>query len=376
MNGKSELRERKVKDQKSNGNYAARQKVQNNVNDKKKYNSNNIKKVKPSILSYICTFSSGNLFVVGLPFIALIYTSLDYLQLKFWLIPLAACYTLNLIILTPHLKPHNGLSLLRDSEFFRSHFDYFPMTIHTNANLNSDSQYVFGVHPHGIHCWPLSLFSCRKSSFFERFPNVKPCIGLAASILFWIPGVREVFLAMAYCDAGRSTAQKILNEGYNLYVCTGGEAESMLTEKGKDRVVLEDRKGFIRLALSYGVDIVPIYGCGVTNVYKTYSAGWTVRKWIQKNLGLALPVFHGCFFGMPYSRPISVLVGKPIKTPKPEKVGYKPDDKLVDEYHKKYMKALKDLFDEYKVKDEVVGYDESRVLEIVSSKKSLFDCLR
>merc|ERR1712151_549952 len=329
-----------------------------------------------TISSYICVFIAGNLFVVGIPVIGLIYSLLDYFQIKFWTIPLAAGYFLHVLIFKPQLKPHDGSQSFRDSEYYKSHLDYFPMTIHTTANLNSDSQYVFGVHPHGIHCWPLSLFSATKSPFFERFPNVRPCIGLAASVLFMMPYVRELFLVMGYCDAGRSTAQRVLKSGRNLYVCTGGEAESMLTEKGKDRVVLEDRKGFIRLALSHGADIVPIYGCGVTEAYKTYTIGWTFRKWIQKNFNLALPIFHGIFFGMPYSHPISVLVGKPIPTPKPEKIGEKPNDKLVDEYHQKYMKALKDLFDEYKVKDEVIGYDESRVLEIVSSKKSLFDCLR
>ena len=57
---------------------------------------------------------------------------------------------------------------------------------------------------------------------------------------------------MRYRDAGRATCQRVLEKGSSLYICTGGEAESLSTTNGVDAVVLEGRKGFIRLALSYG----------------------------------------------------------------------------------------------------------------------------
>ena len=59
---------------------------------------------------------------------------------------------------------------------------------------------------------------------------------------------------------------------------------------------------------------------------------------------------------MPYKVPIKVLVGEGIDTPPVEKKGLKVDDKLVDEYHSKYIVALRKLYAE-NVKD--------RVLEIV-----------
>jgi hypothetical protein len=51
-----------------------------------------------------------------------------------------------------------------------SHFDYFPMTIvpwsgaAARLDAGEDAQYVFGVHPHGIHCWLVTqhLLSCRN----------------------------------------------------------------------------------------------------------------------------------------------------------------------------------------------------------------------
>jgi len=37
------------------------------------------------------------------------------------------------------------------------------------------------------------------------------------------------------------------------------------------------------------------------------------------------------------------LVGEPIKTPAPKVKGERPDDNLVNEYHVKYISALKKL---------------------------------
>ena len=96
-----------------------------------------------------------------------------------------------------------------------------------------------------------------------------------------------------------------------MYICTGGEAESLATEYGKDigasmcsgvtiaptnvardtcpcfpvvargrcAVVLKHRRGFVRLALQYGATLVPPYGFGNTSMYSTLSWGKQFRNW-------------------------------------------------------------------------------------------------
>ena len=76
---------------------------------------------------------------------------------------------------------------------------------------------------------------------------------------------------MGYRDASRSVCNKILSTGSSLHICTGGEAESLQTRNGSDAAVLEGRKGFVRLALSYGVPMVPVYGIGNNELYRTYN---------------------------------------------------------------------------------------------------------
>ena len=138
----------------------------------------------------------------------------------------------------------------------------------------------------------------------------------------------------------------------------------MLTRScpGKDIVVLNDRKGFIRLALSYGCTIVPVFGLQLNDLYQTYDFGtFTMRTWLQKSFGIALPIFHGAYgTPLPYQVPMNVVVGEGIDTPKvdADKLGQRVDEELVDKYHEIYIQALKKLYNEH-------NKDGNRCLEII-----------
>lgn len=129
----------------------------------------------------------------------------------------------------------------------------------------------------------------------------------------------------------------------------------MLTPNDKDIVVLVKRKGFVRLALSYGVPIVPVFAAGCTDAYKTFPHILPgPRTFLQKKFGIALPIFHGRWFTpLAYPIPMKLLVGKPIETPKPAVMGGKPEPELVEEYHQKYIQALVDMHAKH-VKDRVL----------------------
>jgi hypothetical protein len=47
----------------------------------------------------------------------------------------------------------------------------------------------------------------------------------------------------------------------------GGSAELLECQPNTDILVLKRRKGFVRLALENGVDIVPVYGYGINDLY-------------------------------------------------------------------------------------------------------------
>lgn len=234
-------------------------------------------------------------------------------------------------------------------QFWDSLSDYLPMTVvpwEEDATLPANRQYIFACHPHGIHCTPLGQFHSKGTPFDVRFPGIceNNISGLAASIVFILPGVREFFLSLPYVDASRHVAEAALDANRSVFVCTGSGEESLLTRQGEDVLVLSRRKGFIRLALMYGCDVVPIFGVGNSDLFKTYELGSGMRMWLQKRLHISIPMFHGRYLTpLPYRVPIQVLVGEPLQMPEPKKRGDRPDDKLVEKYLQKYIERVKEL---------------------------------
>jgi len=49
-------------------------------------------------------------------------------------------------------------------------------------------------------------------------------------------------------------------------VLPGGEAEQMLTQFNKQRVFVQKRKGFVKLAIEHGASLVPVYSFGETDM--------------------------------------------------------------------------------------------------------------
>ncbi|GMH61672.1 hypothetical protein TrRE_jg3999, partial [Triparma retinervis] len=274
----------------------------------------------PRVNAYISTFMVGGLFGLMIPpllFLHLFCTSLLLPALDS-LLPetaspslgsiyaaLGALYVTTVLVMdSSHLappplgvvrKPSNFLERC-SLKFWSSHFTYFPMSVHAE-NLDPSAQYVFGVHPHGIHCWALNVFAFQGGPLDSLMPLTSrgTLSGLAASVIFMVPVVRELFLQMGYVDASRVVATKAMDVGRSLFICTGGEEESMMSEIGRDVVVIKKRKGFVRLAVKNGAALVPVFGVGITDLYKTYGVGRGARMWVQKKFGIALPIFHGRF---------------------------------------------------------------------------------
>mmetsp|Transcript_17283 Transcript_17283/g.25090 ORF Transcript_17283/g.25090 Transcript_17283/m.25090 type:complete len:376 (-) Transcript_17283:563-1690(-) len=316
------------------------------------------------VLSLLITGGFFALSIVPVAFYALVFHAIEQsgiYQGEFHLVtyvglPLVVLYIIQILVLdndhrcvenASPILPNNFIERTAD-KFYLAGLDYNPIQCtpwSLDAKLSPSRQYIFAVHPHGIHCMPLSQFTSYGSDFDKKFPGLVGRItGLAATVMFKLPLVREIFIKWGYIDASRKYANKALLCGRSILVCTGGEEESMYTTGGRDIVVLEKRKGFIRLALSHGADIVPVFGVGNTDTYRTYDFMTKQRMWLQKNLSLAVPIFHGRLFTpLPYKVPINVLIGEPIKTPAPKVKGERPDDNLVNEYHGKYISALKKL---------------------------------
>ncbi len=120
--------------------------------------------------------------------------------------------------------------------------------------------------------------------------------------------------------------------GRAITIVVGGARESLDAQPYSLRLVLKRRKGFVKMAIRTGADLVPVLAFGENDLYDQFlpDAHPTVHKFqllMKKLLGFTIPLFHarGVFnydVGlMPYRRPLNVVVGRPVRVtqnPKPE----------------------------------------------------------
>jgi len=250
--------------------------------------------------------------------------------------------------------------------------DYFPIRLIKTHDLLPSRNYIFGYHPHGILCFgAFCNFGTEATGFSKKFPGIKPSLATLAGN-FRLPVLRDYLMSGGICPVNRNSIDYLLSRngtGNAVVIVVGGAAESLNCAPGMNCVTLKNRKGFVKLALQQGSDLVPVYSFGENDVYQQviFEEGtwWRLaQKKLQKLLGIAPCLFHGCgFFSrdswglVPYSKPITTIVGEPITVPKVAE----PTQDVIDMYHAMYIKSLRSLFDKYKTR---FGRKDTDVLHI------------
>jgi hypothetical protein len=152
-------------------------------------------------------------------------------------------------------------------------------------------------------------------------------------------------------------------------IVPGGAEESLDAHPGNYDLTLKSRKGFVRLALKTGADLVPVYNFGETSLYRQLpnERGSFIRKmqqYFKSATGIAPIVVCGRGFinrhigVIPIQAKLASIVGSPIHVQK----NPNPTNKEIDYLHGEYVTALIKLFDEHKTK---YGVPEDAKLRIV-----------
>lgn len=120
-------------------------------------------------------------------------------------------------------------------------------------------------------------------------------------------------------------------------------AELFLSSGKKERLYLKNRKGFIKLALQEGVDIVPVYLFGNTTVLSVWKTGFLAD--LSRKYQVSLTYMWGKW-GLPIPRDCKLLYasGQPIGLPHIKD----PKQEDIDKWHGVYCDQVKRLFDTYK----------------------------
>ena len=115
-----------------------------------------------------------------------------------------------------------------------------------------------------------------------------------ASVLLKFPILKNVLGIFGLVDASGSNIRKILQkkgiEGC-VVVYVGGIAELFKSSRKEERLYLSKRKGFVKYALRYGVDIIPIYFFGNTDVLTVVKNGPIAH--MSRKLQMSVTYFWG-----------------------------------------------------------------------------------
>ncbi|ETM42875.1 hypothetical protein F442_11912 [Phytophthora nicotianae P10297] len=213
---------------------------------------------------------------------------------------------------------------------------------------------MFAFHPHGVLSNGFAINGAHHMTF-ER----ADCRWLVAENLFWFPVLREVLNWMDFSSVAKATFQCIMPTGQNVGLIPGGFEEATLYRRGKHRVYIKKRLGFIKMALQYGYKVHPVYTFGEEYAYHTFPSLLKLRLKLNE---FKLPgvVFFGRFNCCYLPRPdvdLITVIGKPLILPQIEN----PTREDVRKYHDQYIEALQGLFDRYKG---VYAVDPSAKLDI------------
>lgn len=161
--------------------------------------------------------------------------------------------------------------------------------------------------------------------------------------------------------------------GRAITIVVGGARESLDAQPHSLKLVLKRRKGFVKLAIRTGADLVPVLAFGENDLYDQVTSDshpfvHKMQMLVKKCMGFTIPLFHarGVFnydVGlMPYRKSLNVVVGRPIKVVQ-SKRGELVDEGYVDEIHGLYVRELERIWEEWRERFEVDRRVELRIVE-------------
>jgi len=234
---------------------------------------------------------------------------------------------------------------------------YFPAETVIECDFKKDRNYLVCYHPHSLYGIMYNMYTSKlhhEQGFLPLFTG--------ADVVFKIPILRRMLVAWGNTPVSSQALLKNLKLGYphNILTLMPGGISEMFYGLEKEQIILKKRKGFARIALKSGVDLVPAYAFGANRAWTRYFGHESLAFKLSNKLRMSLVVWTGRWgipFGcIPHKQPMVIALGPAIEVTKIE--GREPTDAEVDALHGTYCKALRELFDRHKHK---VGWEKEEL---------------
>jgi len=216
--------------------------------------------------------------------------------------------------------------------------------------IHDDKRYLWSIHPHSVLADGWHSCVARSLESFEDAGLGPPEMGRKIALCFapivqHVPVHQEMYRDKCGGVDKASVVRWWSTPDVDPALIPGGFAESVFANAAERRYeysYLKDRKGFVRIAVEAGNDIVPMYTFRATWMYNNPGIlrGWRARFSQHYYIGLVL--WMGKWgTSMPLLDDTTTVVFPPFEASK-----YSVDQ--VDEAHAAYLAHLKKYFDEYK----------------------------
>ena len=201
---------------------------------------------------------------------------------------------------------------------------------------------IFSIQPHGVFSFG---GACAGVQWATRWWHPKQIPTSVASSVLVTPLIKHIVGLFGIIDASTKSLTRWLTKGNSVVLYIGGIAELFLVSQDEEMLFAAKRKGFIKLALRTGSEIVPVYFMGNTSVLSVLN-GAVLRR-IARATGVTLTWFWG-YQGTLIPRPNKILgvLGRPLGIP--ETPIAEPTQAQIDSFHDKYLAEVQRLFDTYK----------------------------
>ena len=213
------------------------------------------------------------------------------------------------------------------------------------GNLESirDSKTLLSYHPHGMLTVGFSWNGCHAGELMSK-GNI---VWLVVDVLCNAPLFGYVIRWMGNIQgASAKNMKRLMSTGNNVALLPGGFEEATIQRYGVDSVYIKERKGFIKYALQYGYRVHPCYTFGECDTFVTFTPFRKLRLFLN-TFKFPAVLFIGSYICPLFPRSdcdVHTVIGDPIAFPHIEE----PTREQIEEWHGKYVSALRAVFDKHK----------------------------
>ena len=212
-----------------------------------------------------------------------------------------------------------------------------------HGNAKEAGLYIW--HPHGL--WATSpAIHC----IMQQGTNSHKMPLATLSILFRLPFLRDIITWFGFVDNNYKTLKKNLEDNKPVGLVVGGVEEMFYQEPKKMLLVLNNRKGYLKLAIETKKPLIPVLTFGENELYKASPMLNTYfNKYCKKHLGIVFPFITWESFiqwkklAHEPLETVNTYVGEPI-LPR--------ENETLESLGSRYKEALQKLFEKYKPDDE------------------------